>query len=1161
MNTGESSSAGLIAASVSRPIATTMMVLAVAVFGAVSLLRLPVTLLPDVNYPTITVRTEYEGAAPSDIEKLVTRRLEEGLAVISDLVSYRSISRAGVSDVILEFAWNTKMAFAAQDVREKVDQVQALLPVGIRKPLLLRFDPTLDPVLRLALFPATDGATDLLNLRRIAEEELRRELENVPGVAAVRLRGGFEEEWRVELDEGLLKLHGVSATEVSERIALENANVAGGLLRDGDRESLVRTLGEVSRPEEIAELVVAERGDRPLRVRDLGRVVTDHKERDVITRIGGRESVEIEIFKEGEANLVKVAAAVKTRLYGADWRERLNSGEDAAADRTRRPKQKSGKTDSTSAILRADAVSLVEGLFERGIRLRLSSDQSVFVERSIGEVWESALIGGLLSILVLFAFLRTLGPTIIIAISIPVSVIATFAPLFLSGVSLNIMSLGGLALGLGMMVDASIVVLESIFTHRQRGLGRKEAAVVGTRAVGLAVVASTLTTVAVFFPIVFVEGVAGEFFRDQAIVVVFSLLASLAAALYVIPMLASLGRTETVAPEAPAAGWVRPWQWRRYATLRPLEPARSRTGAFLRWPVVACERLLGAPLEFAGRTLATLVLGLLWALRRIVDAISYAVRLILRPLGKGFQALEGAWTAALAITLRGALRVRLLVLLASGALVFFAYRTLPSLGLELVPEVHQGEFAIECQLEAGTPVATTDRIAQEFESLARRTLDTIDQEEAALSVSSGVARDVIAKAGDGSHTLRLQVKLEPRPDLEAEEDRCIAALRKTFRDRPEAQDFLVTRPTLFNTKSALELEVVGEELPRIEAAATELLARLRTLPGFTDIQSTLRAGHPELVIEPDRDQLAFHGLTAGGLANLVRDKIQGRISTRVSRGDRKVEVLVRADQEQLRSEDDVLGLRVNPVGDRSLSLSSVARVLREPGPAEIRRVGGERAAVISARTAGIDLRAATTSLENAAAALEAERPDLFSGVVVRLAGQREESERSLRSLLFALAIATLLVYIVMASQFESLVQPFVILLTIPLSLVGAVFALKFLAIKLSIIVLLGAILLVGIVVNNAIVLIDDINQRTRGGTPLDVALEESARARLRPILMTTLTTVLGLLPLALGLGEGTEIRTPMAVTVIAGLASSTLLTLIVIPVTLSLVQRSVRRSS
>jgi len=1163
---------GLLGIVVRRPIAVLMVVLAVAVFGLVSLQKLPVTLLPDVSYPTLTVRTEYEGAAPAEVEKLVTRPLEENLAVISNLVSYRSISRAGVSDVILEFEWDTAMTFATQDVREKVDQIKARLPQGVKHPLILRYDPTLDPIMRLALYPKGSDGTDLFELRRVAEEELRRQLESLPGVAAVRVRGGYEEEWRVELAEDRLKLRGISARAVAERIGLENANVAGGVLRDGDRESLVRTLGEISTLEELEELVVGMRGTEPVRIRDIGEVLRGHKERDVITRIRGLESVEVEIFKEAGANVVQVAHAVKTRIYGKDFRNTVVDGEYDPAREQKQDTERSNeiqsgrhgrgrvKTDPAAKVFEEAQEPLAATLGGVGIQTRLLSDQSVFIEKSIDEVRNAALIGAGLAVLVLFAFLRRLSPTAIISIAIPVSVVATFAPLFLVGVTLNIMSLGGLALGIGMLVDSAIVVLESISRRREGGENPVDAAVFGTREVGLAVLASTLTTVAVFLPMVFVEGIAGEFFRDQALAVVFSLLAALLAALFFIPMLASR-RIDVSADEA-FGGILRrfvPWPMASLIAVQRIQDVTRRGGLWSRFialPMVAFEIVIRLPLELCFRITVLICAGLIAAIALAIKATLACLSVLCKPLLWLFDRTYAGIEVGYGMLLGKALRTRVLVLALTAALSWLTFSRLDQLGIELVPRIHQGEFTVETELDVGTPVEETDRASVQMASVIRNALRKEGIGVAGLSTAAGVPRDVIAKAGEGRHTSKVHVRLTADGDLENLENRAKAAIRKELNDIPGVRRPTFAHPSLFTTRTTMEVEITGPVLEEIRNVADRLEIEMRDIPGLTDVQTTNRTGYPELVVRPNRRKLTQYSLNAGGVAGIIRDKIQGAVGTRVSQGDRKIDVVVRLPRDEIRKRDDVLNLRVDSDGEEPVPLRAVATVEQRPGPAEIRRVGGERAVILSADVLNLDLAGASTRIEEAVTRLQTKDPAAFREVSVRIAGQREESDRSLRSLVFAGLIAIFLVYIVMASQFESLIHPLVILFTVPLALVGVVFTLEVTDMQVSIVVLIGVILLVGIVVNNAIVLVDCVNQRRRAGLSRDDALMEAGRLRLRPILMTTATTVLGLLPLAVGLGEGAEIRTPMAITVIAGLATSTILTLVVIPVAYSLVSRS-----
>ena len=514
-----------------RPVAIFMVVLAVAVFGYVSYQQLPLNMMPDISYPTLTVRTEYPDTAPEEVENLISRPIEQRLGVVSNLVSITSISRPGMSDVILEFGWDTDMNDAVQTVRENLDRLN--LPRGVNRPLILRYDPTQDPIMRVGIY----GTENMYALRHIAEEEIKQELEALKGVAAARVKGGLEEEIRVEISERQLALMGLNINTINRRLQEENVNLAGGSLLDGQTQYLVRTLNEFRTIDEIANLVVGDRNNIEIRVKDVGQVYRTHKEREIITRVNGVESVEIEIFKEADANIVATAQRVRDRLFGTPeqlaYVEQLKAGEIEEAEANDRREQ------VRQFVQMKEMTSFIAFTLPEGVDMELLSDQSTFIESSVNEVKQTALIGGLLAILVLYIFLRNPSHTAIVGLAIPISIVATFAPMNIFGVSLNIMSLGGLALGIGMLVDNAIVVLESIFRCREEGDDMISATIRGTGEVGGAVFASTLTTVAVFFPIVFVEGVAGQIFGDMALTVVFSLLASLGVALFFIPMLAS----------------------------------------------------------------------------------------------------------------------------------------------------------------------------------------------------------------------------------------------------------------------------------------------------------------------------------------------------------------------------------------------------------------------------------------------------------------------------------------------------------------------------------------------------------------------------------------------------------------------------------------------
>ncbi|MGH8019705.1 MAG: efflux RND transporter permease subunit, partial [Opitutaceae bacterium] len=521
-----------------RPVAILMVVLATAVFGWVSYNRLALTLMPDISYPTLTVRTEFPGTAPEEMETLISRPLEQELGIVPKLVQISSISQAGQSDLILEFDWDADMATVAQDIREKVDRVN--LPDDVERPLLLRYDPSLDPIMRLGLY----GPQSLFELRYLAENEIKRDLESISGIAAVKVKGGLEEEFLVALDEQKLALLGLDINTVNNRLAAGNVNLPGGNLREGQTEYLVRTLNEFKTLDEIRELIIAQQNGVNVRLRDVARVTSTNKEREIVTTVNETESIEIEIFKEAGANIVAVAGRVREAIYGTAeqqaWVEQQKAG--ATPQVKTQPGGRGRSIRAQQAMIAAAAATMTDFVAHRlppKAQIDVLTDQSIFIQQSIDEVKSNAIVGGLIAVVVLYVFLRNLTHTLIIGLTIPISIVATFAPMQMFGVSLNIISLGGLALGVGMLVDNAIVVLESIFRCREEGDDMTTAVVRGTGEVGGAVTASTLTTVAVFFPIVFVEGVAGQIFGDMALTVVFSLMASLVAALFLIPMLAS----------------------------------------------------------------------------------------------------------------------------------------------------------------------------------------------------------------------------------------------------------------------------------------------------------------------------------------------------------------------------------------------------------------------------------------------------------------------------------------------------------------------------------------------------------------------------------------------------------------------------------------------
>jgi len=1124
-----------------RPVAISMVFLAAVVFGYFSYGRLPVNLMPELSYPTLTVRTEYPGAAPEEVENDVTRPIEEALGVIGGLRRISSVSRAGVSDVILEFAWGLEMSDAIQDTLEKLDLV--FLPDEAERPLILRFDPTLDPVLELSLAGGEEGASEaeLRRVRRIAELQVKRALEPIKGVAAVRVRGGLEEEVHVLLDEDRLRRTGLSVQNVIDRLRQENINVAGGTLTEGRTEYMVRTLNEYKDLGQMGDTIVATREGRQIRIRDVGSVEWAHQERQIITRTDGRESVQLEVFKEADANIVALARHVKDRLGRFD--------PDAPAPAaTPSPKKNEGKPQLQQPS------GLVEELYRsEGVVLKMVADRSVFIEGSVNEVRNTAVVGGLLAVVILFLFLKSLKSTAIIALSIPISLLVTFAPLQLLGVSLNIMSLGGLALGIGMLVDSSIVVLESIFRCREEGDGVAEAAVRGTSEVRMAVVASTLTSIAVFFPMVFVEGIAGQAFGDLGLAVVISLLGALIVSLTLIPMLASrtsaplLAGDRTPPSLVPTATWddfrgqivplFRRWaRWPRIAWLfLPLAVATV-------WLVV--RLVVGTVLEVVGKLLLGLLMLLLAAWRRFLGAsVGGAFRFLTDPPLRLTNAAMDVLGRAYPVAIRWALRHPLAVVLAAGGTMAATALVAASLDSELLPEVHQGELTFEVHLPVGTPLEETAAVLTSVEQAILEERGHIE----ALLLTLGFDPATSQRSDEGEHSARFKLILDtsdPRV-----EQAVIDRLRRRFVALPDA-GARVVRPVLFSFQTPIEVEVHGVDLALLRRKAEETREVMASLPQLADVETTQRPGAPEVQIVYDRDQLSRYGLNLETVARQVRDAVKGFEASLFNLGDRRIPILVRLEEDDRRRVTDVSEFLVNPGGQRPIPLSSVARVTLAEGPSEVRRVDGRRVALVRANVGEGSLGAAVARVESALA----ERVDWPSDMTFYVAGQSQEWDRSRASLLLALALSVFLVYVIMAAQFESLLQPLVIMLTIPLAFFGTVVTLRLLGISLSVVVFLGMIMLAGIVVNNAIVLVDYINTLRRRGLVLADAIVTAGTVRLRPILMTTATTVLGLLPMALGIGDGAEIRTPMAIAVISGLVVSTLLTLLIIPSVYSLVE-------
>jgi HAE1 family hydrophobic/amphiphilic exporter-1 len=1001
--------------SINRPVSVFMFTVAAVIFGLISYSKLKLNLLPKISYPTLTIKTEYPGTAPSEIENIISKPIEETCGVVDNVVRLSSVSRAELSEVSVEFAWHTNMDFATLKLREKLDLLR--LPVGATKPVILRYDPNQEPIMRLGL----SGEADLARIRYIAEREVKQALESIEGVAACSISGGLEDEIHIDIDEQKLSLLNIPITTVANRLAQENVNLSAGILKQKDSQYLVRTVNQFQDVEEIKGIIIEKRGDVQITLGSVADVFRGYKERKVISRINGRECIEAAIYRAADANTVSVADDVTARLQTV--RENI--------------------------------------LKPRNMDYVIITNQAKFIKNTIQEVKQTALYGGILAVLVLLYFLKDFRSTLIIGAAIPISVIITFFLMYSSNITLNIISLGGLALGIGMLVDNSIVVLESIQRYRESGASAYDSALQGTTEVAGAVTASTFTTVAVFFPIVFVEGIAGQLFKDMALTVTYSLLASLLVSLTLVPMLNVALRREN-----------------------------------------SKERL------------------------------SKVLKFILKPVDKLYDKVFNSYQKVQVVSFSHRKFIFIAVFLAFAASIFLTR----FMGQELIPVISQGEFIINVEFHPGTSLKENAAIVSDISDALKnyREIDSIYE-----LIGKG-SRGGISFQEERENLSEFTVRLKPGI-LGKKEDRIMDRVRADL-ERFPTTEVKVYKPRLFSFKAPLEVVVAGTDLDKIKQASDELLAKIRGIPGIIDLKSSMEEGYPEIQILFNRAVLANQDMTINSVGSQIRNKIEGNVATRFIESDREVDIRVRVSEDYRDRIEKISRIQIQNGLGVMVPLQALAEIQIKEGPAEIRRIIQQKSAVITGNISDISLDDAKSKVMAAAATLP-RSPDIS----IYLAGQSMEQDVAFSSMIFAIFLAVFLVYLVMASQFESFKKPFIIMFTIPLGIIGVVIVGLATGMSINVIVLIGLIILSGIIVNNAIVLVDYIGQLQRQGMPKREAIQTAARVRWRPILMTTITTVLGLMPMALDFKEGFEIRIPLALTLIGGLIFGTFLTLVFIP--------------
>jgi HAE1 family hydrophobic/amphiphilic exporter-1 len=1015
--------------SVHRPIFTIMVVLMVLLLGAISLLRLPIDLMPDISYPTLSISCTYENAGPEEIEELITRPIEQAVSAVPGVDELTSVSVEGQGTVRVTFSWGTDLDAAANDIRDRLDRIIDHLPEDADRPTLRKFDLASFPILILG----ASSNLDPVKTRRIIEDQVQYRLERVPGVAAVNIYGGLEREIHVSLDPAKINALAIPLESIIAKINEGNVNIPAGTIEKGNFEITVRTPGEYTDLKQLQDTVIAVRQGAPIQLREIARVEDSWTKITRVVRVDGVSGMRMSINKQSGKNTVEVARGAMAEL------ERINRD-----------------------IPQIKIIPII--------------DTSDYIRRSISNVGTSATYGGILAIIVLLLFLRNFRSTIVIATAIPVSIIATFALLYFAHFTLNIMTLGGLALGIGMLVDNAIVVLENIFRMRESGEPLESAAVDGAEEVTAAVIASTLTTMVVFLPLVFVRGMSGVMFKQLSIVVSFSLMCSLAVALTLVPMLSA-----------------------------KILPAARTDEKFKH--------------TFRGR--------------------------IFELSGRFFKALENGYKKLLHLALAN----RPFVVVIAVLLLTASLMLIPYVGVELMPSTDEGEVRVEAEMQVGTRLGLLD---EKFKLLEKIINDSVPEIQNVVTTVGGSRWH-----GAGGHTGEIRISLKPQSQRTRSSEQIADDLRRRLSGIPgiivrtrAGQGLFLLRMGTSNTDK-VQVEIRGHDLQMADKLAAQVKDIVESVEGVTDARISRESGSPEELILIDRQKAADMKLTVSKIANALQTIISGTTASYYRESGDEFGILVKlrdAEQMDLR---DILDLTITNSDGEPVVLRNVVNVGPRKGPVVIERKDQERLVSVSADISGRDMGSILADLRNLLHNIPV--PPDFS---IAFGGDYEEQQKSFHELLLSCVLAIILVYMVMACQYESLRDPFVVMFSVPLAGIGVITMLFLTKTTFNVQSFIGCIMLEGIVVNNAILLVDHTNLlRRKFGMGLREAIEEAGRRRLRPILMTATTTVIGLVPLALGLGEGGEAQAPMARAVIGGLLSSTLITLVFVPVVYSIFER------
>ncbi len=1017
--------------SVHRPVAIIMVILMILLLGTVSLSKLNLALIPELNLPMAISLTTYGGAGPEEIENLITKPIEGALGSVNGIKNINSISSMGSSMVYVEFIWGTDMNFAMNQMREKIDLIMGYMPDGVERPMLLKLDPNMMPVMVLGF----GGDMGLSELNTLANDVIKPRLERLAGVASVDIYGGVKREIRISAIPQRLQAYGLSLDTIVSYLAMENRNTSAGKIEEGLREHIVRVTGEFSNTEEIENLQIPLASGGYIRLAEIANVEDTYQDKTEYVYMDGVPSVQISIQRQTDANSVKVSDTVTEELK-----------------------------------------ALAEVLPQE-THINVGYDEAQYIRMSIDNVVSSALEGALLAVLVLLLFLRNIRSTLIIAISIPISIISTFILMYFGGLTLNLISLGGLALGIGNMVDNSIVILENIYRYRQKGYSRLEAAKLGADEVGLAITASTMTSIVVFLPIVFVAGMASEIFKPLALTVAFSQMSSLIAALMLVPMLSSkLMKVD------------------RVNRLTDGEEIGYSDGDQKQGPIARLSTKWGT----------------------VIDS------------------LNGKYKIALAWAINNKKKVvagTLVMLVASLALI-------PFVGMEFIPAQDTGEYSVSISLPNGTALQETERVTE----LVQGYIEELPEHQWTFS-TIGAASSMMNMAS-GPETASITGKLTEKSKRQRGINEILDELRDRCAHIPGAEiEIASTSAMMTATGSPIQVQITGDNLEVLKSLAATIAEVVKAVPGAREVQTSFESGRPELHVRLNREKASLYGINAAQLSGFLSTAIKGSTATQFRYKGEEIDVNVILDAAYRGNINDLKNLTIASASGALVPLGEVAELEVTEGPTSISRINQTRIVSVTGDVSGRDAGSVNRDIQAAVNGL-----NIPTGIQVELAGTNKEMVEAFEDLGLALILAIILVYMIIAIQYESLLYPFVIMFALPPMVIGVILSLFITGRTLNVPAIIGIIMLAGIVVNNAIVLVDYVNTlRRRDNIPRQEAIIQGGSTRLRPILMTTLATVLALVPMVLGFGEGAEMSAPMATVVFGGLSFSTLITLILVP--------------